>query len=219
MDRHACKEPIASKVNRVLRLAPLLIYDAFYGAVLRYFKSVNLKAGKKLSLWAMRLETFQHLFLLTRAFKWVVLPASLIYICLDFCLFGQNALDSMFLGILIFVYSGFLPDLPSIYRRRKSYSDIGATTDDLSWYKKYALLLFAPLFIGALLMGVRSEWKTTETFHNLKSLIIYGAFLFTLGVFTFGIFPISIGDMTEIISLPLYGIAGYLTHLKVDLIF
>ena len=219
MDRHACKESMASKVNRFLRLAPLLMYDAFYGAVLRYFKSVNLKAGKKLSLWAMRLETFQHLFLLTRAFKWVVLPASLIYVCLDFCLFGQNALDSMFLGMLIFVYSGFLPDLPSIYRRRKSYSDTGATTDDLSWYKKYALLLFAPLFIGALLMGVRLKWKTTETFHNLKSLIVYGVFLFTLGVLAFGYIPVSIGDITEILSLPLYGLAGYLTHLKVDLIF
>jgi len=219
MHRHACKESIASKVKRFLRLAPLLIYDAFFGAVLRYFKSVNLKAGKKLSLWAMKLETFQHLYLLTRAFKWVVLPASLVYVCLDFYLFGQNALDSMFLGMLIFVYSNFLPDLPSIYRRRKIYSDTGAMTEDLSWYKKYALLLFAPLFIGAFLVGIRLKWNTIETFHNLKSLIVYGAFLFTLGVFAFGYIPVSIGDITEIISLPIYGLSGYLTHLKVDLIF
>jgi len=219
MHRHARKESITSKVKGLLRLAPLLIYDAFYGAVLRYFKSVNLKAGKKLSLWAMELETFQHLYLLTRAFKWVVLPASLVYVCLDFYLFGQNALDSMFLGMLIFVYSNFLPDLPSIYRRRKIYSSTGAMTENLSWYKKYALLLLAPLFIGAFLLGIQLNWKTAETFHNLKSLIVYGAFLLTLGVFVFGIFPISIGDITEIASLPIYGLAGYLTHLKVDLIF
>jgi len=219
MHRHACKESIAFKVKGLLRLAPLLIYDAFYGAVLRYFKSVNLKAGKKLSLWAMKLETFQHLYLLTRAFKWVVLPASLVYVCLDFYLFGQNALDSMFLGMLIFVYSSFLPDLPSIFRRRKIYSNTGAMTENLLWYKKYALLLLAPLFIGAFLLGIRLKWKTTETFHNLKSLIVYGAFLLTLGVCVFGIFPISIGDITEIVSLPIYGLAGYLTHLKVDLIF
>jgi len=196
------------------------MYDVLYGAVLRYFKSVNLKAGKKLSLWAMKLETFQHLYLLTRAFKWVVLPASLIYVCLDFYLFGQNALDSMFLGMLIFVYSSFLPDLPSIYRRRrKIYNNTGAMTENLSWYKKYALLLLAPLFIGAFLLGIRLKWKTTETFHNLKSLVVYGAFLLALGVCVFGIFPISIGDITEIVSLPIYGLAGYLTHLKVDLIF
>jgi len=219
MHRHVRKESITSKVKGILRLAPLLIYDAFCGAVIRYFKSVNLKAGKKLSLWAMELETFQHLFLLTRAFKWVVLPASLVYVCLDFYLLGQNALDSMFLGMLIFVYSNFLPDLPSIYRRRKIYSSTGAMTENLSWYKKYALLLLAPLFIGAFLLGIQLKWKTTETFHNLKSLIVYGAFLLTLGVFVFGIFPISIGDITEIASLPIYGLAGYLTHLKVDLIF
>ena len=196
------------------------MYDVLYGAVLRYFKRVNLKAGKKLSLWAMKLETFQHLYLLTRAFKWVVLPASLVYVCLDFYLFGQNALDSMFLGMLIFVYSSFLPDLPSIYRRRrKIYNNTGAMTENLSWYKKYALLLLAPLFIGAFLLGIRLKWKTTETFHNLKSLIVYGAFLLALGVCVFGIFPISIGDITEIVSLPIYGLAGYLTHLKVDLIF
>jgi len=196
------------------------MYDVLYGAVLRYFKSVNLKAGKKLSLWAMKLETFQHLYLLTRAFKWVVLPASLVYVCLDFYLFGQNALDSMFLGMLIFVYSSFLPDLPSIYRRRrKIYNNTGAMTENLSWYKKYALLLLAPLFIGAFLLGIRLKWKTPETFHNLKSLVVYGAFLLALGVCVFGIFPISIGDITEIVSLPIYGLAGYLTHLKVDLIF
>ena len=196
------------------------MYDVLYGAVLRYFKRVNLKAGKKLSLWAMKLETFQHLYLLTRAFKWVVLPASLVYVCLDFYLFGQNALDSMFLGMLIFVYSSFLPDLPSIYRRRrKTYNNTGAMTENLSWYKKYALLLLAPLFIGAFLLGIRLKWKTTETFHNLKSLVVYGAFLLALGVCVFGIFPISLGDITEIVSLPIYGLAGYLTHLKVDLIF
>lgn len=218
MHRHARKEPTTSKVKRFLRLAPLLIHDVVYGGVLRCFKSVNRKAGKRLALWSMRLETFQHLYLLTEVFIWGVLPASILYVCLDFCFFGQNALDSMFLGILIFVYSSFLPDLPSIYRRRKTYGDAGATTEDLSWYKKYALLLFTPLFIGALFLGIRFKWKTAETFHNFKSLAVYGAFLLLLGVFAFGDFAISIGDITEILSLPIYGLAGYLTHLKVDLI-
>jgi hypothetical protein len=49
--------------------------------------------------------------------------------------------------------------------------------------------------------------------------MIYGVFLFTLSLFAFADFPISIGDITEILSLPLYGLTGYLTHLKVDLCF
>ncbi len=159
----------------------------------------------------------EHVDLMIKVFKWVVLPASVLYVCSNFYFFRQNALDSMFLGMLIFVYSNFLPDLPSIYRRKKVYSDVGVETEDLPWYKKYALLLFAPLFIGAFLCGIRLRWKTTETFHNFKSSIIYGAFLFILGVFVFGDYPISIGDITEILSLPFYGLIGYLTHLKVDL--
>jgi len=125
----------------------------------------------------------------------------------------------MFLGILIFVYSNFLPDLPSIYRKKKIYRDAGVATENLPWYKKYLLLLFAPLFIGAFFAGIRLRWETTETFHNLKSLIIYVAFLSILGVFAFGDYPISIGDLTGILSLPFYGLIGYLTHLKVDLCF
>jgi hypothetical protein len=219
MHRRVRKEPTASKVKRFLRLAPLLVQDVVYGGVLRYFKSVNRKAGKKLALWSMKCETFQHVYLLARVFKWVVLPASFLYVCWAFCLFGQNALDSMSLGMLIFVYSNFVPDMPSIYRRRKIYCDIGVTTEDLSWYKKYALLLFAPLFVGALFLGIRLRWKTTETFHNFKSLAIYGVFLFILSVFAFADFPISTGDIIEILSLPAYGLMGYLTHLKVDLCF
>ena len=205
-------------MKRFLRVMPLLIHDTVYGSVLHYFRSVNRKAGTKLALWCMKSETIQHVDLLIKVFKWVVLPASLLYVCSDFYFFRQNALDSMLLGILIFVYSNFLPDLPSIYRRR-IYRDIGVTTEDLPWYKKYAILLFAPLFIGAFFLGIRLRWKTTETFHNFKSLIVYGMFLFTLSFFAFGDFPISIGDITEILSLPFYGLMGYLTHLKVDLCF
>ena len=198
-------------------MAPFLMHDIVYGSVLQYFKSVNRKAGSKLPLWCMKSETFFHVDLMIRVFKWLVLPASLVYVGMDFFFFRQNALDSMFLGMLLFVYSNFLPDLPSIYRRRRIGWDTGGVAEDLQWYKKYALLLFAPLFIWAFLLGVRLKWKTTETFHNLKSLIIYGTFLLTLSFFAFGHLPVSIGELTEIVSFPFYGLIGYLTHLKVDL--
>ena len=193
-------------------------YNKLHGTVLRYFKSVNRKASLKIADWSMRCETLQHVGILIKVFKWVILPVSLLYVCVEFCFLGQNALDSMFCGILIFFYSNFLPDIPSIYRR-KIYHNIRDTTEDLPWYKKYALLLFAPLFIVAFYRGIRLGWKTTETFHNFKSLAVYTVFLFALSCLLFGSFPISFGDVTEILSLPLYGSIGYLTHLRVDLCF
>jgi hypothetical protein len=206
------------EVKGFYRSASRLTYNMLYGSVLCYFKSVNRKARSGIADWSMRCETLQHVGISIKVFKWVVLPASLLYVCVDFCFLGQNALDSMFLGVLIFFYSNFLPDIPSICRR-KIYHDIRGTTEDLTWYKKYALLLFAPLFIVAFYCGTRLGWKTTETFHNFKSLAIYALFLFTLSALVFGSFTISIGNITEILSLPFYGSIGYLTHLKVDLCF
>jgi len=189
--------------------------DALYGFVLSFFESINRVVRSKLALRYMENETSMHIYLLIEVLKWIVLPASFIYVCADFYFFKENALDSMFWGILIFIYSNFLPDLPTIYREQKN----NEITEDLPWYKKYALLLFAPLFIWVLFSGTRLKWKTTETFHNFKSLAIYGAFLLLWGFFAFGNFPISIGDMTKILSLPLYGLLGYLAHLKADKIW
>jgi len=195
------------------------MYNALYGFVLHYFKSVNRKVGLRLASWSMRSETLQHVDSLIKVFKWVVLPASLFYVCAEFHFFGENALDSMFLGVLTFFYSNFLPDLPSIFRRKVCYDVRDTIHEGLPGYKKYALLLFAPLFIGTFFCGMRLRWKTTEAFHNFKSLAIYVVFLFMLSLFAFGDFTISIGDIPQILSLPSYGLIGYLTHLKVDLCF
>lgn len=207
------------KVKTFFGSASRLTYGKFYGLVLNYFKTVNRKTKSKLAVWYMKCETLEHIGLLIRVFKWIVLPASLLYVCAGFYFFGENALDSMFLGILIFFYSSFLPDLLSIFRM-KVYHDVRNTMhEDLPWYKKYALLLFAPLFIGAFFYGTELRWKTTETFHNFKSLAIYEVFLFMLSFLAFAHLPISIGDVTEILSVPLYALTGYLTHLRADLCF
>jgi len=108
-----------------------------------------------------------------------------------------------------------LPDLPSIFRERKEEG----VRERLPWYKRYVLLLFAPLFILLLFSGQQLGWKTTESFHNFSSMAVYGAFLLLLGFTLFGNFPISLGRLTEILSLAFYGVGGYLTHLKVDRIW
>lgn len=190
------------------------VRQALFNLVLTFFEEVNKQIHSRVHLWHMEKETEEHTKMLIRVFKLVILPASLFYLCSDYLFFGENALDSMLWGILIFIYSNFLPDLPSIYRRKKS----NGTLEDLPWHKKYALLLFAPLFIWALVSGTRLRWQTGENFHNFRSLTIFTGFLLLLG-FAFIYPPFSIGDITEIVSLPIYGLTGYLTHLKVDKIW
>jgi hypothetical protein len=207
-----------SRIKRVFRLFPILMHEWFHHSVLSYFKTVNRKAGKKLTYLFMKLETFEHVDSIIKVFKWVILPATLFYVLGAFFFFRENALDSALLGVLIFFYSNFLPDIPAIFRR-KYYRDLGALNKSLPWYKNYALLLFAPLFIALFLCGMQLRWKTIETFHNFKSLTVYVAFLSMISLFAFGNFPIGIGDVTDILSIPFYGLAGYLTHLKVDLCF
>jgi len=205
---------IVSNHPRAIRGFLFLLHDALFGIVLEFFKGINFRIKSKLAVWYMEEETSEHIHLLSIVLC-IVLPASLLYLFIDLYIYKENALDSMLWGLLIFFYSNFLPDLPSIYRKNKE----NGKAENLHWYKKYALLLFAPLLIWALYSGIRLKWRTAETFHNFKSLTIYGAFLFLLGFFAFGDFPISIGDITEIFSLPLYGVIGYLTHLKADKIW
>jgi len=167
----------------------------------------------------MKLETFEHVHLLTKVFKWIVLPSSAFYGCTMFIFFGQNALDAILLANLLFFYSNFVPDLPAIFRRRVYRDDRDALHENLSKYTAYALLLFAPLFIALLFCGKKIKWKTTETFHNFKSLIVYGAFLFMLGFLVVLVFHFSLGGIIEVLCVPLFGLLGYLTHLKVDMVF
>jgi len=204
-----------SKMKRLLKaIHDMLVglYNALFGFVLHSFKSINRKVRSKLPVWRMEEETLEHVHSAVRVFKWIILPLSLLHVCAAFFFFRENALGSMLWGLLVFFYSSFLPDLPSIYRKKKN----NPKAENLPCYKKYALLLFAPLLIWFLFSGMRLGWRTTETFHDFKSLTIYGAFLSALGFFAFARFPICVGNITEILCLPLYGVIGYLTHLKAD---
>jgi len=195
------------------------LYEDLYRLVLGYFKRANRKVKAKISLWFMKLETFEHVHLLTKVFKWIVLPSSVLYGCAMFIFFGQNALDSILIANLLFFYSNFLPDLPAIFRR-KVYHDVRDTFhEDLPRHKTYALLLFAPLFIVLLFCGKKIKWRTNETFHNFNSLVVYGAFLFMLGFLVLMVFQVSLGGIIEVLCVPLFGLLGYLTHLKVDHVF
>jgi hypothetical protein len=200
------KRPFGAIQNALAGLRQIL-----FNLVLSLFEEINKQIHSRLSPRYMEKETEEHVRMLVKMFKFIVVPASLIYVFSDFFFFRENTLDSMLWGILVFVYSSFLPDLPSIYRKGKN----NGTAEDLPWYKKYALLLFAPLFIWLLISGTRLKWSTTETFHNFRSVAVYCGFLLLFGSL-FTQFPFTIVDMTELVSIPLYGLVGYLSHLKAD---
>ena len=185
-----------------------------FSFVFHFFKKMNQKAERNVKDWYGKLETFEHVTSFISVYKWVVLPASILFVGAAFFFFGQNVLLHVLWGQLLFVYSTFLPDLPAVYRRQ---SREGRDPTELPWYKTYSLLLLAPFFLGVLLVGIRLGWRITENFHNIRSLIIYGAFLSVCGLLTFGAFPISMREVLNILAIPVYGMAGYITHLKVDL--
>jgi hypothetical protein len=188
------------------------LHNALFAFILNFFESINKKIRSRLPSWRLKEETSEHVRVAVEVFEYIILPFSIIYLLAEMFFLQENAFDSMLWGMLIFFYSTFLPDLPSIFRMKKKKRRIR----DLPWYKKYAILLFAPLFVLLIFSSVHIGWKTTESFHNFKSLTIYGGFLLLWGFLVFGGFPVSLGQVTEMLVLPFYGAIGYLVHLKVD---
>ena len=207
------------EVKSFSRFVSRLLYEILHRIVLGYFTRVNKRVRAKISLWFMKLETFEHLHLLIKVFKWIVLPSSVIYGLSLFIFFRQNALFSILLANLLFFYSNFVPDLPAIFRRKVYRDERDALYEKLPAYKAYTLLLFAPVFIVLLFCGIQIKWKTTKTFHDFKSLAVYGAFLLLLCFLVVLVFQLSLGGIIEVLCIPLFGMLGYLTHLRVDLVF
>jgi hypothetical protein len=197
-----------SKVHEVFRG----LYQALYGLVLHSFKSINRKIRSGFPVWRMKQETSEHVKRSVEVFAWIIVPLSLAYIFSYEVMLNENVLGPMLWGLIVYFYSNFLPDLPSIYRKKNCASD----SPDLPWYKKYVLLLFAPLLVWLLFSEIRLTWTTAETYHNFRSLAVYGTFLFAVGFLAFAKLPLSIEDLTKILVFQLCGMTGFLTHLKVD---
>jgi hypothetical protein len=199
------------RIFAAVRHLLLGLHNALVVFVLNFFESLNKKIRSRLPFWRMEEETSEHVCMAVRVFEFIILPFSLVYLFGNLFFLRENALDSMLWGMVIFFYSNFLPDIAGICRRKKR-----ASAGDLPWHKKYSVLLFAPLFVLLLFSNVRLNWSTAENFHNFRSLSVYGGFLFLFGFLVFGGFPVSFGQVAEILILPFYGALGYLAHLKVD---
>jgi len=188
------------------------LYDALYGFVLHTFKSINRRIKSKFPVYRMKDETTEHVRHAVQVFIWLILPLSLAYVLGFQFLFRENVWGSMLWAVAVYFYSNFLPDLPSIHRKLK----LEPSTTDLPWYKKYSLLLFAPLLVWLLFSDIRLSWKTVETYHNFTSLAVYGTFLFAVGSLAFAGLPLLPRDLIKVFFFLSCGVAGFLTHLKVD---
>ena len=82
----------------------------------------------------------------------------------DVFLLQSECFELYALGFAVFLYSSFLPDLPSIYRKKAVDSGV----EGLPWYKRSFILLFAPLLVWILFSGIRLNWRTSETYHNFN---------------------------------------------------
>ena len=176
-----------------------------------FFQTVNLKTHVRITVRKIEDETTEHVSYLGLALRKIVLPLSICYLISGFFL-GNNVVDSLFLSIIVFVYSTFLPDLLSLFRIRSKKEKNKAGT----WFKKYTLLFLAPIFILLLWGNGTPSFRTAEHFHNVKSLCAYGVFLFLLGLAFYVNIPFSMGRILETFSLTMFGSIGYAIHLKVD---
>lgn len=181
------------------------LHDVLYDFVLNFFKNLNRKVETNLTQGYMEQETAEHFRLLVKVLKWLAFPASVIYFFVGFWYLNINALDSAFWGIIIFIYSNFLPDLPAVFCRYQNSHE----KEELPWYTRYALILFTPFFVWLVFSGVSIQWRPLETFHNLKASGLYTLFLFFIGSMIFN-------SSVEACAFSLYGFLGYLTHLRVD---
>jgi len=178
----------------------------FFNFVLFYFQTVNRKVRARITFKKIKSETSEHFYSLIRALKMFFLPASLCYLFIGIVFLKTVLFSSLFWGLIIFVYSNYLPDLPAIFRRRNNDAN-----QKLPWYKTYALLFFTPLLIYPLFTTKNGMLSTTtsETFHNFKSMMVYGIFLLLIGF-------IFCNNLLEAFSPATFGLLGYFVHLKTD---
>ncbi len=172
-----------------------------FNFILFLIRSIEKKVGRRI---IVRRVALKHFSFMVWMFKKIVLPLGFCYLLVG--LFYQEAvLDSLLWGIMLFVYGNFFPDFDSLFMGRKN------RVMKLSWHKKCLLLCFAPLCILMFSMG---KWKiplleTPKIFHSFKSVTIYCVFLSLLGFLFYG-------NLIEITSPLIFGLLGYLAHLKVD---
>jgi len=149
-------------------------------------------------------EIKEHFSFLSVMIERILLPVVVLYVILGFAI-NVNLFAPLFLSLIVFFYSNFLPDIDFLVKQTDSKEE------ESLWYEKYFVLFFAPIVLYYVFVGrakpVRSEHH--RCFHNVKSLILYTVFLFILA-------NIFWDTNVKISILPVFGFLGYAFHLAVD---
>ncbi|MBI2673010.1 hypothetical protein HYX19_02010 [Candidatus Woesearchaeota archaeon] len=149
-------------------------------------------------------EIKEHFTFLKWTFKRILLPIIVFYVIVGIFL-RTNVLGSLVIALLIFLYSNFLPDIDFLMKEAKKEERVS------KWYEKYALLFFAPIVIYYILDGRKKPIYTEKgkSFHNFKTALIYGIFLFIVGAILWQ-------ESIKMLVLPFFGVLGFSFHLMVD---
>jgi hypothetical protein len=149
-------------------------------------------------------EIKEHFNFVGWMFKRIIIPSIVFYVVIGLVL-NINVFGSLFISLLVFLYSNFLPDLDFLIKNTKNKSK------DSLWYEKYSLLFFAPVIMYYIIAGRAKPLYSIENrpFHNFKTVIVYGIFLFIVG-------SIFWDDTIKRLMLPIFGMLGFIFHLMVD---
>ncbi len=149
-------------------------------------------------------EIKEHFSFLKWAFKRIVLPIAVAYILAGIFFFKMNVLGSLVIALIVFLYSNFLPDTDFLMKKTNN-------KPKSKWYEKYALLLFAPVIIYYILDGKKKPLyiRKEKSFHNYKTVIIWGIFLFIIG-------SVLWQEPIKMAILPIFGMLGFSFHLIMD---
>jgi hypothetical protein len=172
-----------------------------FNFILFLIRSVEKRAGRRV---VTRRRALEHFSFMVWIFKSIVLPLGVCYLAVGL-FYREVVFDSLVWGLSLFVYGNFFPDFDSLFTGRNKRGM------KLSWYKKCLLLFFAPVCV---FMFYIKKWKiplseTPKMFHSFKSVMMYGVFLGLLGLLLYD-------NLIEIASPLIFGLLGYLAHLKVD---
>jgi len=155
---------------------------------------------------AIKEEMLEHFSFILWTLKRIVLPVSVLYILLGL-FHGINVLGSLILSLFIFGYSHLLPDVDLLLKPIPEGKKIKQHFHD-----RYLVLFLAPLYLYyALSENPKPVYSNgTRDFHNLSSLLVYGAFLLLLCSFLY------YDSFIKSLGLVAFGMLGYFTHLAVD---
>ena len=149
-------------------------------------------------------ELTEHSGFMKWSFKRIILPLTVFYVVAGFLL-GEHVLGSLLMGIVVFLYANFLPDLDTFFPHSNDKSN------KVSVVRKRIALFFAPVLIYYILSEGHKPWDLgkNKPFHNTRSLLEFSCFLFFFGSLLYFSF-------LKAFFFMLFGFCGYCIHLIID---